>query len=164
MIFIELWTTFRLTNTTLRKSLYLDLEDGLIDEYEFQSFRKSYQLKIKDIEGQMISRKKAYEDLKDILSSKENWLTDLEKYKNIESIDRQTLALFVDRILVEEKDQEGRSKIAVFFNDMEKLDILKRIISGVKKGNASNLISFNTIATKNLTTPREGVVVNGKNI
>lgn len=109
----------------------------------------------------MISRKKAYEDLKDILSSKENWLTDLEKYKNIESIDRQTLALFVDRILVEEKDQEGRSKIAVFFNDMEKLDILKRIISGVKKGNASNLISFNTIATKNLTTPREGVVVNG---
>ena len=146
---------------TLRKSLYLDLEDGLIDEDEFQSFRKSYQLKIKDIEGQMISRKKAYEDLKDILSSKENWLTDLEKYKNIESIDRQTLALFVDRILVEEKDQEGRSKIAVFFNDMEKLDILKRIISGVKKGNASNLISFNTIATKNLTTPREGVVVNG---
>lgn len=146
---------------TLRKSLYLDLEDGLIDEDEFQSFRKSYQLKIKDIEGQMISRKKAYEDLKDILSSKENWLTDLEKYKNIESIDRQTLALFVDRILVEEKDKEGRSKIAVFFNDMEKLDILKRIISGVKKGNASNLISFNTIATKNLTTPREGVVVNG---
>ena len=63
--------------------------------------------------------------------------------------------------MVEEKDQEGRSKIAVFFNDMEKLDILKRIISGVKKGNASNLISFNTIATKNLTTPREGAVGNG---
>lgn len=30
----------------------------------------------------------------------------MEKYKNIESIDRQTLALFVDRILVEEKTKK----------------------------------------------------------
>ena len=146
---------------TLRKSLYLDLEDKLIDEDEFQSFRKSYHLKIKDIEMQIANRKKAYEDLADIITSKENWLTDLEKYKNIESIDRQTLALFVDRILVEEKDQEGRARIAVFFNDMEKLDILKKIISGVKKNASTNLISFNSIAAKNLSTLREGVVVNG---
>ena len=146
---------------TLRRSLYMDLEDELIDEEEFQSFRKSYQLKIKEIEQQIINRKKAYEEVEYILTSKENWLTGLEKYKSIESIDRQTLAFFVDRILVGENDEEGRPRITVFFNDMEKLDILKRIISGVKKGNASNLISFNTIATKNLTTPREGVVVNG---
>lgn len=146
---------------TLRRSLYIDLEEELIDEDEFQSFRKSYQLKIKEIDQQIISRKKAYEDLGDILASKENWLTDMEKYKNIESIDRQTLALFVDRILVEEKDQEGRPRIAVFFNDMEKLDILKKIINGVKKNNTSNLISFNTMAIKNLSAQREGVAVNG---
>ncbi len=146
---------------TLRRSLYIDLEEELIDEDEFQSFRKSYQLKIKEIDQQIISRKKAYEDLGDILASKENWLTDLEKYKNIESIDRQTLALFVDRILVEGKDQEGRPRIAVFFNDMEKLDILKKIINGVKKSNTSNLISFNTMAIKNLSAQREGVAVNG---
>ena len=146
---------------TLRRSLYIDLEEELIDEDEFQSFRKSYQLKIKEIDQQIISRKKAYEDLGDILACKENWLTDLERYKDIESIDRQTLALFVDRILVEEKDQEGRPRIAVFFNDMEKLDILKKIINGVKKSNSSNLISFNTMAIKNLSVQREGVAVNG---
>ncbi len=73
----------------------MDLEEELIDEEEFQSFRKSYQLKIKEIEQQIINRKKAYNDLEDILTSKENWLTGLEKYKNIESIDRQTLAFFL---------------------------------------------------------------------
>ena len=92
---------------TLRRSLYMDLEDELIDEEEFQSFRKSYQFKIKEIEQQIINRRKAYNDLEEILNSKENWLTGLEKYKNIESIDRQTLAFFVDRILVGEKDEEG---------------------------------------------------------
>ena len=146
---------------TLRRSLYMDLEEELIDEEEFQSFRKSYQLKIKEIEQQIINRKKAYNDLEDILTSKENWLTGLEKYKNIESIDRQTLAFFVDRILVGEKDEEGRPRITVFFNDMEKLDILKRIIKGVEKNNTSNLVSFNSIAIKGLSTQREGVALYG---
>jgi hypothetical protein len=118
---------------TLRRSLYMDLEEELIDEEEFGSFRKSYQLKIKEIERQITNRKKAYNDLEEILNSKENWLTGLEKYKNIESINRQTLVFFVDRILVGEKDEEGRPRITVFFNDMEKLDILKRILRGSKK-------------------------------
>ncbi|MBU5257228.1 recombinase family protein [Tissierella praeacuta] len=146
---------------TLRRSLYMDLEDELIDEEEFQSFRKSYQLKIKEVEQQITNRKKAYNDLEEILNSKENWLTGLEKYKNIESIDRQTLAFFVDRILVGEKDEDGRPRIAVFFNDMEKLDILKRITEGVKKNKASNLVSFNNMVIKGLSTEREGVALYG---
>ena len=146
---------------TLRRSLYMDLEDELIDEEEFQSFRKSYQFKIKEIEQQIINRRKAYNDLEEILNSKENWLTGLEKYKNIESIDRQTLAFFVDRILVGEKDEEGRPRITVFFNDMEKLDILKRILKGAKKTKTSNLVSFNSMAIKGLSTEREGVALYG---
>ena len=82
-------------------------------------------------------------------------------YKNIESIDRQTLAFFVDRILVGEKDEDGRPRIAVFFNDMEKLDILKRILKGAKKNKASNLVSFNSMAIKGLSTEREGVALYG---
>ena len=146
---------------TLRRSLYMDLEEELIDEEEFGSFRKSYQLKIKEIERQITNRKKAYNDLEEILNSKENWLTGLEKYKNIESIDRQTLAFFVDRILVGEKDEEGRPRITVFFNDMEKLDILKRILKGAKKSKTSNLVSFNSMAIKGLSTEREGVALYG---
>ncbi len=146
---------------TLRRSLYMDLEEELIDEEEFGSFRKSYQLKIKEIERQITNRKKAYNDLEEILNSKENWLTGLEKYKNIESINRQTLVFFVDRILVGEKDEEGRSRITVFFNDMEKLDILKRILRGSKKGKTSNLVSFNSMAIKGLSTEREGVALYG---
>ena len=146
---------------TLRRSLYIDLEDELINEEEFQSFRKSYQLKIKEVEQQIINRKKAYNDLEEILNSKENWLTDLEKYKKIENIDRQTLVFFVDRILVEEKDKEGRSKITVLFNNMEKLDILKRILKGAKKTKTSNLVSFNSMAIKGLSTERGGVALYG---
>lgn len=112
-------------------------------------------------QGVFFIGKKAYNDLEEILNSKENWLTGLEKYKNIESIDRQTLAFFVDRILVGEKDEDGRPRIAVFFNDMEKLDILKRIIEGVKKNKASNLVSFNNMVIKALSTEREGVALYG---
>ena len=45
----------------------MDLEEELIDEEEFGSFRKSYQLKIKEIERQITNRKKAYNDLEEIL-------------------------------------------------------------------------------------------------
>ena len=58
---------------TLRRSLYMDLEEELIDEEEFQSFRKSYQLKIKEMR-QIINRKKSYNDLEDILTSKKTGL------------------------------------------------------------------------------------------
>ena len=147
---------------TLRKSLYLDLEDELIDEDEFQMFRKNYQNKIVEIEKQIENRKKAYVDLKEILISKENWLTGLEDYKDIDSLNRQTLVLFVDRILIGEKNEDGRPEITVFFNDMEKLDILEKILEGKKKKNNENLISFNKIAVNMLTSSTEkGVAIYG---
>lgn len=111
----------------------MDLEDELIDEDEFQMFRKNYQNKIVEIEKQIENRKKAYVDLKEILISKENWLTGLEDYKDIDSLNRQTLVLFVDRILIGEKNEDGRPEITVFFNDMEKLDILEKYLKVKRK-------------------------------
>ena len=146
---------------TLRKSLYMDLEDELIDEDEFQMFRKNYSLKVKEIEHQIKAREKAYYELKEILASKENWITGLGEYKNIDNINRRTIAFYIDKILVGERDSEGRPQLTVFFNDMEKLDILKRIIEGSKKCDSTEVISFNKCVANAIATEQKGAVVNG---
>ena len=146
---------------TLRKSLYIDLEDELIDEDEFQMFRKNYSLKVKEIEHQIKAREKSYYELKEILASKENWITGLGEYKNIDNINRRTIAFYIDKILVGERDSEGRPQLTVFFNDMEKLDILKRIIEGSKKCDSTEVISFNKCVANAIATEQKGAVVNG---
>ncbi len=145
---------------TLRKSLYMDLEDGLIEEDEFRGFRKNYQNKIREIEKQIKAREVAYNDLKEILSSKESFITGLEEYKNIENIDRHTLAFFVDRILVGERDSKGRPQIAVFFNDTEKLDILEKIIEKANTKKATNVFSFNRAVINSIASSPMEVAVN----
>lgn len=106
----------------LRQSLYMDLEDGLITTEEFERFRKSYLVKIKEIENQ-IERKVAVEkELKATLSSSDNLISSIIP-KDEKEISRLSMVSFIDKILVGENDE-----LTFVFNNIETMNVLKALV------------------------------------
>lgn len=105
----------------LRQSLYLDLEDELISSEEFEKYRKSYLLKIREIESQISKKKEIVEVLKENISK-----LSADNYKQVNEIDRLTLVSFVDKILIEEDN-----RIDVVLNNYEEVELLKQISESV---------------------------------
>ncbi len=107
---------------TLRQSLFMDLEDGLINEEEFQHFRANYAAKIKELDAQIEAKKKLVEDIRERLFSDEA-LLQTGTYSAEEDLNRQLLVHLVNRINIGEDNE-----IEVEFYDDEKLQIIQRIL------------------------------------
>lgn len=145
----------------LRKTLYLDLEDELISEEEFETFRKGYKLRILEVEEQIANRISAHNELREILKSKEAWLSHLSKYTDIENLDRYSLVMLVDKIIVGEKDDAGKQDISVIFNDRDKINMLSSIVKSLKAPNDSEVktISMHRFLSKPVVKNAQGVRV-----
>jgi len=133
----------------LRQSLYMDLEDGLITTEEFERFRKSYLVKIKEIENQ-IERKVAVEkELKATLSSSDNLLSSIIP-KDEKEISRLSMVSFIDKILVGENDE-----LTFVFNNIETMNVLKALVkqdedNQEKKLQSSTMIPISKLYAKTL--------------
>ena len=145
----------------LRKTLYLDLEDELISEEEFETFRKEYKLRILEVEEQIANRISAHNELREILKSKESWLNHLSKYTDIENLDRYSLVMLVDKIIVGEKDDAGKQDISIIFNDSDKINMLSSIVKSLKAPNDSEAktISMHRFLSKPVIKNTQGVRV-----
>lgn len=108
--------------TVLRKSLFLDLEDGLIDESEFEKYRKTYARKISEIEKSIEKRNSIARELKENIENK-TWLIDLKASKDV-NISRFNLVTLVNKIYVSEEKE-----IIIDFYKSEQLEIIKKIIN-----------------------------------
>lgn len=133
----------------LRQSLYMDLEDGLITTEEFERFRKSYLVKIKEIENQ-IERKVAVEkELKATLSSSDNLISSIIP-KDEKEISRLSMVSFIDKILVGENDE-----LTFVFNNIETMNVLKALVKQdedyqKKKPKSSTMIPISELYAKTL--------------
>lgn len=133
----------------LRQSLYMDLEDGLITTEEFERFRKSYLVKIKEIENQ-IERKVAVEkELKATLSSSDNLISSIIP-KDEKEISRLSMVSFIDKILVGENDE-----LTFVFNNIETMNVLKALVkqdedNQKKKPKSSTMIPIGKLYAKTL--------------
>ena len=133
----------------LRQSLYMDLEDGLITTEEFERFRKSYLVKIKEIENQ-IERKVAVEkELKATLTSSDNLISSIIP-KDEKEISRLSMVSFIDKILVGENDE-----LTFVFNNIETINVLKALVkhdekNQEKKPKSSTRIPISKLYAKTL--------------
>lgn len=107
---------------TLRQSLFMDLEDELITEEEFNRFRANYAKKIKDITSQIEKKKILMNEIHEKIKNRQ-WLIDLDELKEGNCLERKRLVCLVNRI----KIGEGK-KISVVFNHMEELNALETLI------------------------------------
>lgn len=133
----------------LRQSLYMDLEDGLITTEEFERFRKSYLVKIKEIENQIERKAIVKKELKATLSSSDNLLSSIIP-KDEKEISRLSMVSFIDKILVGENDE-----LTFVFNNIETMNVLKALVkqdedNQKKKPKSSTMIPISKLYAKTL--------------
>lgn len=106
----------------LLQSLYLDLDDGLINETEYQEFQRSYRQKLKKIEDTIIQKKELAQTLYDKLQDKQKWLNQLSEMQKNNELNRITLVTLLDRIVVHENQE-----LTLVFHDIAELEILQQL-------------------------------------
>lgn len=121
---------------TLRQSLFMDLEDSLINEDEFQHFRANYAAKIRELEAQIEAKKALVKDIRERLLSEEA-LLQTGTFSADETLSRSLLVHLVNRINIGEGNE-----IEVEFYDDEKLAILQRILAQEEKRKQEKNISL----------------------
>lgn len=106
----------------LLQSLYLDLDDGLINETEYQEFQRSYRQKLKQIEDTIVQKKALAQTLYDKLQDKERWLNQLSEIQKDKELNRLTLVTLLDHIIVHEQQA-----LTLMFHDVAELALLQQI-------------------------------------
>ena len=106
----------------LLQSLYLDLDDGLINDTEYQEFQRSYRQKLKKIEDTIIQKKELAQTLYDKLQDKKKWLDQLSEMQKNNELNRITLVTLLDRIVVHENQE-----LTLVFHNIAELEILQQL-------------------------------------
>lgn len=123
--FLEVDFTILLANRKkyeqMIQSLYLDLDDGLINDAEYQEFQRNYRQKLKEIEDTIIQKKELAQTLYDKLQDKQKWLDQLSMMQTDQELNRLTLVTLLDRIVIYDKQE-----LTLVFHDMAELEILQQ--------------------------------------
>lgn len=106
----------------LIQSLYLDLDDGLINEAEYQEFQRTYRQKLKQIENTIIEKKKLAQELVYKLQEKKSWLRQIRSLKEEPTLNRYTLVTLLDRINISENQE-----LALVFRDLNEIAVLQEL-------------------------------------
>lgn len=108
----------------LKSSLYQDLKEGIIAEEEFYDMREFYTNRI--VESELVLEKQSKEIARLYKKSlgNQNFLADIKKYQNIDTLERGLLVRLVDKIYVLED-----KKIEIQFNYDETIEILDKLSS-----------------------------------
>lgn len=123
----------------LLSSLYADLEEDIISKEEYQLFRKNYLAQIAKLDESISYRKQKQEAAKNRLEHNKNWVIDIRKYKALKNLDRLSLVMLVDKIVIGE-----HKEIDVIFNHQEELEFYTQMVQGEDclKGDNTALIDF----------------------
>ena len=124
----------------LRQSLYMDLEEELINTEEFERFRKNYLLKIREIEKQIITKQNIVEELKEKISDKGSFVSDIIPNVEDGTLNRLSLVSFIDRIEIGEDNA-----INFVFNNIETLNLMQAILDSEKCKDKTNKVRIFTM-------------------
>ena len=95
----------------LKANLYQDMVDKIISREEYRELKQNFS---KKIENAKVSMKGLEEKKKRMLSNEmrtQQWVTEFKQYRNIKSLDRKTVVMLIDRIVVYSTD-----RIEIHFN------------------------------------------------
>ena len=106
----------------LLQSLYVDLDDGLINEAEYQEFQYHYRQKLKHVDKAINQKKHLAQELYTKLQNRYAWLEQLDALHGAEELNRLTLVTLVDRVEIGEHQE-----LTLVFHDMKEIDILEQL-------------------------------------
>lgn len=114
----------------LLASLHIDLEECIITKEEYKIFRKNYTEKLKKLNDNIEYRLKKQKDTKDKIDKNKSWIIDINKYKNLSEIDRLSVVMLIDKIVISED-----KTIDVIFNHSEELSLIEEMAEHNKSNN-----------------------------
>ena len=112
-------------NNCYRLSLFESYRDGVISQADFQSFKKSYDVKIADSEGAILLLKQDIEKLAAGEAETHDWINQFRACSKAETLERKTVAELIEQVIV----YEG-SRIEVVFRYHNEF---ARLIGAVKE-------------------------------
>lgn len=113
----------------LQAALYGDYREGILEQDEYLALKRRYGREIKrlKLEGRDLSRKKEL-----ILQGKNQRAQYLElcmKYRNIQTLDRRTLAMLVSKIIV-----HPQKKLEILFTFQDEYNWMRKLAVRLKEG------------------------------
>ncbi len=104
-----------------KKHTYEDYQDKIISKDDFIQYNTDYTRDEATIQGQIDTLNKGL-GTKPTEIFNDKWFNDIKKYKNLQQLDRVTIATFIDRIEM----SEG-SKIKIKFRNMDKIQRVRAL-------------------------------------
>ncbi|MCI6042345.1 zinc ribbon domain-containing protein [bacterium] len=84
----------------IKKNLYESYCEGLLDEEEFKSYKKSYDADLKQKEAAIKKQRESISDMMSMMDRRQEWMKYFFLYKDMEEIDRTMITMLVKRIRV----------------------------------------------------------------
>lgn len=84
----------------IKKNLYESYCEGLLDEEEFKSYKKSYDADLKQKEAAIKKQRESISDMMSMMDRRQEWMKYFFLYKDMEEIDRTMVTMLVKRIRV----------------------------------------------------------------
>ncbi len=112
----------------LLSDLYIDLEENIISKEEYQIFRKNYLQQVSKLEENIRHQEEKRKLVQKNMEEKKQWIIDIKKYGQLTKLDRLSIVLLIEKILV------GESKeMEVIFNHKEELNLITNILCHEKE-------------------------------
>lgn len=96
----------------MKKSLYEDYKDGILTKEEYLEYKNDYSKEEELIKGQIDMA----ESLKNIDDVENTWINTLTKHKNIEKLDRETVAEILDKIVITSENESLNVNVVFKFS------------------------------------------------
>lgn len=127
----------------LISSLYTDLEEDVITKEEYQLFRKNYLEQLSKLEENIKNRLEKQRNIKESIQKNKNWIIDIKKYKELNTLDRLSVVMLIDRILIGENKE-----IEVVFNHAQKLEMIEEITKEKSNKDRASLSGMGNVNRK----------------
>ena len=98
----------------IKKNLYDSFSEGLLDEEEYRTYKKKYDIQLEDAENSVKKQQKAISDMTENLEKQKEWMDIFLNYKETEDFDRMTIAMLVKRVRIH---NDKRVSIDFWFSD-----------------------------------------------
>lgn len=118
----------------LLSDLYIDLEENIISKEEYQIFRKNYLQQVSKLEENIRHQEEKRKIVQKNMEEKKQWIIDIKKYGQLTKLDRLSVVLLIEKILVGENKE-----IDVIFNHKEELNLITNILCHEKEINKTEM-------------------------
>ena len=89
----------------IKMNLYDSFCEGILDEEEFRTYKKKYDLQLQQAEEAVKKQQAAISDMMETLEKQKEWMEHFLRYRDIREVDRMVISMLVKRIRIHSGNQ-----------------------------------------------------------